>query len=79
MVSITVSAVKKTPLARDLPVTLDFPGKSVNSVTIADVKHAFAAKHPKVSHLAFIHSIYIILRDTTVVLHITSKTLHQRR
>jgi hypothetical protein len=48
MVSVTVSAAKKTSLAKDLPVVLSFPGKSSDAVTIADVKRAFAAKYPKV-------------------------------
>lgn len=48
MVSVTVSAARKTPLARDLPVTLEFPEKTADAVTIADVKAAFAAKYPKV-------------------------------
>lgn len=49
MVSVTVAAAKKTPLARDLPFAFDFPGKGPDAVTIADVKHALATKYPEVS------------------------------
>lgn len=47
MVIITVSAGRKTPLAKELPATLGFPGKGADAVTVADIKQAFAAKYPK--------------------------------
>ena len=50
MVAITVSAVGKPPsVARGLPFTVEIPGKSVNEVTVGDVKSSLAAKFPKVS------------------------------
>lgn len=49
MVKLTVSyAARKSPLAPDLPVTLELPGKTVDVATVADVKAAFAIKYPKV-------------------------------
>ncbi|GJE85557.1 3-oxo-5-alpha-steroid 4-dehydrogenase-domain-containing protein [Phanerochaete sordida] len=47
MVSVPVSASKPTPLAKGLPTSLDFPGKSADEVTIAQVKKALAASNPK--------------------------------
>lgn len=35
-------------MARDLPVTLEIPGKDASTATVADVKAAFASKYPKV-------------------------------
>ncbi|KZT73171.1 hypothetical protein DAEQUDRAFT_722297 [Daedalea quercina L-15889] len=49
MVSITLSAAGRVPLARGLPVTLTFDDKSLEDVTVADVKSAVAAKFPKFS------------------------------
>ena len=49
MVQVTVHAAgRKTPLAPDLPVTLELSGKSLDAATVADVKAAFSAKYPKV-------------------------------
>ncbi|TFY64897.1 hypothetical protein EVJ58_g2319 [Rhodofomes roseus] len=47
MVSLTVSAAGRSPLARELPVTLDFDNKTLGDVTVAEVKSAIAAKFPK--------------------------------
>lgn len=51
MVRLTVSAGGRTPLARELPITLTFD-KSVEDLTVADVKLAIAAQFPRVSELA---------------------------
>ncbi|KAJ3476755.1 hypothetical protein NLI96_g10946 [Meripilus lineatus] len=48
MVSVSVSAVgRPIALAKDLPTTLEFPGKAAENVTISDLKQALAAKFPK--------------------------------
>ncbi|KAH9917846.1 3-oxo-5-alpha-steroid 4-dehydrogenase-domain-containing protein [Fomitopsis serialis] len=47
MVSVTVSAAGRAPLARELPVTLSFDDKTLEDVTVADVKSAIAAKFSK--------------------------------
>ncbi|KAI0734178.1 3-oxo-5-alpha-steroid 4-dehydrogenase-domain-containing protein [Fomitopsis betulina] len=49
MVRLTVSAGGRTPLARELPITLTFD-KSVEDLTVADVKLAIAAQFPRFYH-----------------------------
>lgn len=48
-VTIKPAGSRPPSLAKGLPVTLDFPGKTVQTVTIADVKAALQAKFPRVS------------------------------
>jgi len=49
MVTVTVSAAGKPPaVARGLPFTVEIPGKSIDQVTIGDVKSSLAARFPKV-------------------------------
>lgn len=50
MVTITVSAAGPVPLARGLPITLNIPGKQLETATVADVKAALAQKYPKVKY-----------------------------
>ncbi len=47
MATIQVSAAKATPLARNLPTSLNFD-KPYDALTVSDVKTAIAAKNPKV-------------------------------
>jgi hypothetical protein len=49
MVFVTISAAGKPPVvARGLPFTVEFPAKSIDQVTIEDVKSSIANKFPKV-------------------------------
>jgi hypothetical protein len=50
MVSISLQAASSRPLAvaKKLPSTLDFPGRSLDAVTIGEVKKAIAKQCPKV-------------------------------
>jgi len=51
MVIVNVSAAgKPIALARGLPMVVELPGKQLEDVTIADVKHAVAKKYPRVNH-----------------------------
>ena len=52
MVQLTISAGGRAPLARGLPITLTFD-KSVEDVTVADVKSAIATQFPRVSSGAY--------------------------
>ena len=47
MVSVQISAAKRSPLTRNLPTSLTFD-KPLDAVTVLDVKKAIAAKHSKV-------------------------------
>ena len=49
-VSVTIKAAGPRPpaLANGLPVTLEFPGKTVQTVSIRDVKVALQTKFPRV-------------------------------
>lgn len=48
--SVTIKPAGSRPpaLAKGLPVTLEFPGKTARTVSIADVKAALQAKFPRV-------------------------------
>ena len=49
MVTVTVSAAgKPLVVARGLPFTVEFPLKSIDEVTVEDVKSSLATKFPKV-------------------------------
>ncbi|CAE7116313.1 unnamed protein product [Rhizoctonia solani] len=49
MVSVKLQAASSRPLAiaKNLPASLDFPGRALESVTIGDVKHAIAKQCPQ--------------------------------
>lgn len=49
-VTVTVKSAGRTPpaSAKSLPVSLSFPGKNVETVTIGDVKAALQANFPRV-------------------------------
>jgi hypothetical protein len=49
MVTVTISAAGKAPaVAQGLPLTLEIPRKSIDEVTVGDVKSSLSAKFPKV-------------------------------
>ncbi|KAH8100796.1 3-oxo-5-alpha-steroid 4-dehydrogenase-domain-containing protein [Cristinia sonorae] len=49
MVTVTVSSAGRTSLAKGLPITVDIPGKGVETATVADVKAEILKKFPKFS------------------------------
>lgn len=48
MVSVNISSTRRISSARGLPVSLEFPAKSFQDITGADVKKALNTKFPKV-------------------------------
>jgi hypothetical protein len=70
MVSVNIQPASSRPLAiaRNLPSTLDFPGRSFEAVTIGEVKQAIVKQCPKVfskylvgSHLLSLYGSFIPL------------------
>ncbi|CAL1716134.1 unnamed protein product [Somion occarium] len=47
MVSVTISSAHPTPLAKELPITIGLPDKTLDNATIGDVKAAVTQKFPK--------------------------------